>query len=61
MKKLSMFETGEKNDAFAKYFSGQSYLAPVSTEQIGIFNVTFEPGAATTGTYTMLKKAADKF
>lgn len=44
MKKLSVFETGEKNDAFAKYFSGQSYLAPLSTEQVGIFNVTFEPG-----------------
>ena len=27
-----------------KYFIGQSYLAPVSTEQLGIFNVTFEPG-----------------
>ena len=27
-----------------KYFIGQSYLAPVSTEQVGIFNVTFEPG-----------------
>lgn len=25
------------------YFIGQSYLAPVSTEQVGIFNVTFEP------------------
>jgi len=24
--------------------SGQSYIAPVSTEQVGIFNVTFEPG-----------------
>ena len=23
---------------------GQSYLAPISTEQVGIFNVTFEPG-----------------
>lgn len=44
MKDLSMFKTGEKNDAFTKYFSGQSYLAPVSTEQVGIFNVTFEPG-----------------
>ena len=44
MKELSMFKTGEKNDAFAKYFIGQSYLAPVSTEQVGIFNVTFEPG-----------------
>lgn len=32
------------NDAFAQYFIGQSYLAPVSTSQVGIFNVTFEPG-----------------
>lgn len=38
------FPIGEKNDGFAKYFVGQSYLAPVSTEQLGIFNVTFEPG-----------------
>ena len=44
MKELSVFKTGEKNDAFAKYFIGQSYLAPLSTEQVGIFNVTFEPG-----------------
>ena len=28
----------------AQYFIGQSYLAPVSTDQIPIFNVTFEPG-----------------
>ncbi|MCC8139363.1 MAG: cupin domain-containing protein [Lachnospiraceae bacterium] len=39
-----MFPIGAPNDAFAKYFTGQSYLAPVSTEQVGIFNVTFEPG-----------------
>ena len=32
------------NDGFAQYFSGKSFLAPVSTDQIGIFNVTFEPG-----------------
>ena len=38
-----MFPIGEPNDAFAKYFIGQSYLAPVSTSQIGIHNVTFEP------------------
>lgn len=25
------------------YFIGQSYLAPLSVSQIGIFNVTFEP------------------
>lgn len=38
----SIFPIGEKNDAFAKYFIGQSYLAPILKEQ-GIFNVTFEP------------------
>lgn len=32
------------NDGFAKYFVGQSYLAPLSTAQVGIYNVTFEPG-----------------
>lgn len=39
-----VFSIGESNDAYAQYFVGQSYLAPVSTEQVGIFNVTFEPG-----------------
>lgn len=38
------FPIGAPNDAFAKYFIGQSYLAPLSTEQVGIYNVTFEPG-----------------
>lgn len=40
---MSVFPTGETNDAFAKYFIGQSYLNMLSTEQIGIGNVTFEP------------------
>ena len=38
-----IFPVGEPNDAYAKYFVGQSYLASVSTEQIPIYNVTFEP------------------
>lgn len=38
-----MFPIGTQNDAFAEYFIGQSYLAPVSTSQVGIYNVTFEP------------------
>lgn len=38
-----LFPVGQSNDAYAKFFSGQSYLAPLSTEQVGIFNVTFEP------------------
>ncbi len=39
-----VFPVGAPNDAFATYFIGQSYLAPVSTAQVGIYNVTFEPG-----------------
>lgn len=39
-----VFPIGEPNDGFAQYFTGQSYLAPLSTSQVGIFNVTFEPG-----------------
>ncbi len=38
-----MFPIGEKNP-YGDYFTGQSYLAPVSTEQVPVFNVTFEPG-----------------
>ena len=39
-----IFPIGAPNDGFKQYFSGKSYLAPVSKEQVGIFNVTFEPG-----------------
>lgn len=42
--KEMVFQIGNPNDGFAKYFTGKSYLAPVSTSQVGIFNVTFEPG-----------------
>ena len=39
-----IFPIGDPNDDFAKYFSGRSFLAPVSTSQVAIYNVTFEPG-----------------
>ncbi len=39
-----IFPIGEPNTAFAQYFIGNSYLAPVSREQVHISNVTFEPG-----------------
>ncbi len=39
-----VFPIGQPNDGFAQYFIGQSYLAPVSASQVGVFNVTFEPG-----------------
>lgn len=42
--KQMIFPIGEPNNAYSQYFVGQSYLAPISTEQVKIFNVTFEPG-----------------
>lgn len=41
---ISVFPMGEKNEAFAQYFVGQSYLDMLSTERVTIGNVTFEPG-----------------
>ena len=38
------FPLGEENTAYAQYFIGTSHLAPLSTEQMNISNVTFEPG-----------------
>ena len=37
------FPVGDPNP-YGQFFVGQSYLAPVSTEQVPVFNVTFEPG-----------------
>ena len=41
--KSMVFPVGEPNDAYAQFFIGQSYLAPISAKQVGIYNVTFEP------------------
>ena len=38
-----IFPIGEPNTAYAQYFTGNSYLATVSREQVTVFNVTFEP------------------
>lgn len=39
-----IFPIGKPNDAYAEFFSGQSYLKVLSDKQVTIFNVTFEPG-----------------
>ena len=44
----NVFEIGEPNTAFAQYFIGQSYLKMLTTERVGVGNVT----AVTTGTST---------
>lgn len=38
-----IFPIGEPNTAYARYFIGNSYLAPVSDSQIPFANATFEP------------------
>ncbi len=38
-----IFPIGEPNTAYAPYFTGNSYLARISSEQVSIANVTFEP------------------
>lgn len=41
----SAFPIGAPNDAYARYFIGQSYLAPlVSGKEVNVSNVTFEAG-----------------
>lgn len=40
----SVFPRGEKNEAYAKYFTGDSYLTMLSMEGVVIGNVAFEPG-----------------
>ncbi len=38
------FALGDKNEAYAQYFIGQSYLSVLTLEGVPTFNVTFEPG-----------------
>lgn len=39
-----IFPIGGENTAYADYFVGKSYLDMISTQQVVIGNVTFEPG-----------------
>lgn len=44
--KQNLFKLGEENFAFNKYFSGKSFINPLTNPKCGVFmaNVTFEPG-----------------
>ena len=37
------FPIGHENIEYEQYFAGKSYLYPLSSEQVSIANVTFEP------------------
>ena len=43
---VNVFGKGQPNDAYARYFTGQSYLNPLTKPEDGLFlaNITFEPG-----------------
>ena len=56
-----VFPIGKPNDAFAQYFIGHSYLAPVSTSQVGVFNVHLSRAVETTGIYIMPNQVAARF
>lgn len=46
LKDGTLFPVGEKNEAYAQYFIGQSYLATLVNDpdvSVGVSNVTFEP------------------
>lgn len=38
-----LFDIGQPNENFAQYFTGESFISPVSAKQVPIFNVTFAP------------------
>ena len=40
----SPIPVGKPNDAYAKFFTGRSFLHPLTTSQVPAFGVTFEPG-----------------
>ena len=40
----SPIPVGEPNDAYARYFTGRSYLHKLTLDQVPAFGVTFEPG-----------------
>ena len=41
---MGVFGRGAENTAYAKYFTGKSYLAPLTDKGIHASNVVFEPG-----------------
>ena len=55
-----IYPIGEPNTAYAKYFTGNSYLAPISGEQIPFANVTFEPRCRNNWHIHKLPRAADR-
>lgn len=41
----TVFPIGNDNAAYSQYFTGQTYLAPMASDNINVTNVTFAPAA----------------
>ena len=61
--KNNSFGTGAPNSAYARYFSGNSFLNPLTDPKGGLFaaNVSFEPGCRNDCTSTTPRRAAVSF
>ena len=55
------FPIGQTNDDYAQYFTGQSYLQPLSQQQVNILTSRSSRVAAIIGISTMQRAAADRF
>ncbi len=62
--KANKFGTGNPNDAFEKYFVGNSFLNPLTNPKdtaVFLANVTFERVAETTGIFITQKPVVDNY
>lgn len=55
-----IFPIGEPNTAYSRYFTGNSYLARISDTQVPLLTSPSSHAAATTGTSTKPRRAADR-
>lgn len=55
-----IFPIGEPNTAYSRYFTGNSYLARISDTQVPLPTSPSSHAAATTGTSTRPRRAADR-
>ena len=62
--KMNIFGMGNPNDAYAKYFVGNSFLNPlteIGSSSVFLANVTFEPGCRNNWHIHHATKVEDKF
>ena len=61
--KVNVFGLGNANEAYSKYFLGESYLNSLTKASDGIFlaNVTFEPGCRNNWRFITPQVVVDRF